>query len=64
MRLMPVINNMPPSEQSKSLEIFADFGNCVSNSIKSGVSPKSSGVESVFVVSLVMPLLSELSNVI
>lgn len=64
MRLTPAISSRMPSEQSRSMENFAYFGKSLSNSFKSGVSPKSSGVESVFVVSLVMPLLSELSNVI
>lgn len=59
MTLTSPISSRRPSEQSKNLEIFADFGKCVSNSFKSGVNPNSSRVESVFVVSLAMPILSE-----
>ena len=56
MRLTPVTSNMIPSKQSRNMQIFADFGKCASNSFKSGVSPKSSEVKSVFVVSFFMLL--------
>lgn len=59
MTLTSPISSRMPSEQSKNLEIFADFGKCVSNSFKSGVNPNSSEVGSAFIVSFAMPLLCE-----